>query len=336
MTLLPWPTTPASASRTLLVATLSTVALLLWFPPTGLARDTTRAAGKQTEQGRSLKTALLSAGVLRRGTGYRSEHGSAAVRGLQLRLRHLGFRPGPIDGLFGPLTQGAVERFQVARDLTADGVVGQKPRGLCWARWGRRAGVPNRVGTIGLHGIEPRPRRGHQPPASGGRCATSRRCPRHERRTARGGRAAAFGRARPRGCRRVGRPGHGDTAERRVAAWPPAPRRGIAGDRAEPERPSATNLRLGMVCASLLAVFAIGAVAGAFSQRTRRPTTVRQKRRAAPQRFLIGLDRPARRLRSGSVHTRRRAHHERADPHEIRDPGLTPTGSLRSRVSLRR
>ena len=105
MTLLPWPSTPASAPRTLLVATLSTVALLLWSPATSLARDTTRAAGKQTEQGKSLKTALVSAGVLRRGAGYGTEHGSAAVRGLQLRLRRLGFRPGPIDGLFGPLTR---------------------------------------------------------------------------------------------------------------------------------------------------------------------------------------------------------------------------------------
>ena len=127
MTLLPWPSTPASAPRALLVAALSTVALLLWSPATSFARDTP-CGGKQTEQGKSLKTALVSAGLLRRGAGYGTEHGSAAVRGLQLRLRRLGFRPGPIDGLFGPLTQGAVERFQVARGLPADGVVGPETR----------------------------------------------------------------------------------------------------------------------------------------------------------------------------------------------------------------
>jgi len=48
-------------------------------------------------------------------------------------------------------------------------------------------------------------------------------------------------------------------------------------------------------------------------------TTVRQNTRAAPQRFLIGLERPARRWRSGSVPTGRRAHRERADSHDVRD-----------------
>ncbi len=265
MTLLPWPTTPASASRTLLVATLSTVALLLWFPPTGLARDTTRAAGKQTEQGRSLKTALLSAGVLRRGTGYRSEHGSAAVRGLQLRLRHLGFRPGPIDGLFGPLTQGAVERFQVARDLTADGVVGPETKRPL-------------LGPVGQESRRAEPRRHDRP--SRDRAAPAARTPNPP---------PAVDAAPPRdvapatsGAPRVpAEPLPSDGLAPEVAAGLGAlataillsgawllgrPRRGgtVAGDRAEPERPSATNLRLGMVCASLLAVFAIGAVAGAL------------------------------------------------------------------------
>ena len=128
MTLLPWPSTAASTPRALLVATLSTIVLLLWSPATSFARDTTRAGGKQTEQGESLKTALVSAGLLGRGAGYGTEHGSAAVRGLQLRLRRLDFRPGPIDGRFGPLTQGAVERFQVARGLPGDGVVGPDTR----------------------------------------------------------------------------------------------------------------------------------------------------------------------------------------------------------------
>jgi hypothetical protein len=134
MTLFPRHSAPASAPPALLVATLSTVALLLWVPATSFARDASRAGGKQTEQGESLKTALVSAGLLSRGAGYGTENGSAAVRGLQLRLRGLGFPPGPVDGLFGPLTEGAVQRFQVARGLPGDGIVGPDTRKPLLAR----------------------------------------------------------------------------------------------------------------------------------------------------------------------------------------------------------
>jgi hypothetical protein len=142
MTLLPRPSAPASTPRALLVATLSTVALLLWSPATSFARDTSRAGGKQTEQGESLKTALVSAGLLGRWAGYGTENGSTAVRGLQLRLRRLGFRPGPVDGFFGPLTEGAVQRFQVAHGLPSDGVVGPDTRKPLLARPVGRARRP--------------------------------------------------------------------------------------------------------------------------------------------------------------------------------------------------
>ena len=123
------------------MAALSTVALL-WSPATSFARDSTRASGKQTEQGESLKTALVSAGLLGRWAGYGTENGSAAVRGLQVRLRRLGFRSGPIDGLFGPLTERAVERFQVARGLPSDGLVGPDTRNRLLARPVGREGRP--------------------------------------------------------------------------------------------------------------------------------------------------------------------------------------------------
>jgi DNA invertase Pin-like site-specific DNA recombinase/peptidoglycan hydrolase-like protein with peptidoglycan-binding domain len=63
--------------------------------------------------------------VLARGAGFDSVTGSDRVRQLQRTLRALGHRPGPIDGLYGPLTQGGVERFQQARGLVVDGVVGK-------------------------------------------------------------------------------------------------------------------------------------------------------------------------------------------------------------------
>lgn len=43
---------------------------------------------------------------------------------LQTKLDDEGFSPGTIDGKFGPLTEAAVKKFQIAAGITADGVVG--------------------------------------------------------------------------------------------------------------------------------------------------------------------------------------------------------------------
>ncbi|MGZ6576110.1 MAG: L,D-transpeptidase family protein [Solirubrobacteraceae bacterium] len=45
------------------------------------------------------------------------------VKALQSQLSWLGFEPGQVDRRYGPLTTGAVRRFQEARDLPVDGVV---------------------------------------------------------------------------------------------------------------------------------------------------------------------------------------------------------------------
>lgn len=58
------------------------------------------------------------------------DHGSAVVR-LQQALTSAGFRT-PVDGDFGPLTEVTVERFQAARGLAADGIVGPRT----WAALG--------------------------------------------------------------------------------------------------------------------------------------------------------------------------------------------------------
>jgi peptidoglycan hydrolase-like protein with peptidoglycan-binding domain len=50
------------------------------------------------------------------------------VKALQRQLSWLGFEPGTVDGRYGPITTGAVKRFQEANDLTADGVVGHDTR----------------------------------------------------------------------------------------------------------------------------------------------------------------------------------------------------------------
>jgi DNA invertase Pin-like site-specific DNA recombinase len=64
-----------------------------------------------------------SAGAVRYGTGYHSLGGSDRVREVQRRLTRLGYRPGPIDGLYGPLTRSAVQWFQIKHGLRPNGVV---------------------------------------------------------------------------------------------------------------------------------------------------------------------------------------------------------------------
>jgi len=50
--------------------------------------------------------------------------GSGLVRVLQRRLVADGFAPGPLDGRYGPLTESAVVRFQIAHGLLVDGIAG--------------------------------------------------------------------------------------------------------------------------------------------------------------------------------------------------------------------
>lgn len=63
--------------------------------------------------------------------------GPAVVR-LQSLLLANGFNPGPIDGIFGPLTQQAVINFQISRGLVPDGIVGV----LTWTALGVNCQAP--------------------------------------------------------------------------------------------------------------------------------------------------------------------------------------------------
>lgn len=51
------------------------------------------------------------------------------VEVLQKALAALGVNPGPIDGVFGPKTEAAVQRFQKRAGLEADGIAGPKTMG---------------------------------------------------------------------------------------------------------------------------------------------------------------------------------------------------------------
>ena len=61
------------------------------------------------------------AGPVRLGTGTHSPSGSRRVREVQRRLRSLGYRPGPVDGIYGIRTRAAVAWFQVKHGFPVDG-----------------------------------------------------------------------------------------------------------------------------------------------------------------------------------------------------------------------
>ena len=74
----------------------------------------------------TLNALSTSTPVLYPGAGYGEQAGSRAVRMLQRLLAPTGNRPGPIDGRYGPLTEGAVKRFQADHGLEVDGIAGQR------------------------------------------------------------------------------------------------------------------------------------------------------------------------------------------------------------------
>jgi peptidoglycan hydrolase-like protein with peptidoglycan-binding domain len=75
-----------------------------------------------------------AAGPVRPGTGYVRPGGSERVRELQRRLIQLGYRPGPVDGLFGPRTRAATLWFQFKHGLTTTGRVGRSTLAVLQAR----------------------------------------------------------------------------------------------------------------------------------------------------------------------------------------------------------
>ena len=72
----------------------------------------------------SSSVAVASSTVVGPGAGFGHATGAQRVRLIQRKLIAEGFSPGPLDGLYGPLTTAAVMRFQRSRGLVPDGMVG--------------------------------------------------------------------------------------------------------------------------------------------------------------------------------------------------------------------
>jgi DNA invertase Pin-like site-specific DNA recombinase len=68
------------------------------------------------------------------GSGYSRPGGSERVREVQRRLIRLGYRPGPVDGLFGPRTRAATRWFQYKHGLALTGRVNRSTLVVLQAR----------------------------------------------------------------------------------------------------------------------------------------------------------------------------------------------------------
>ena len=75
-----------------------------------------------------------SAGAVQLGTGSVRAGGSDRVRDLQRRLRQLGYRPGPVDGIFGPRTHASTRWFQFKHGLRTTGRVSRATLAVLHAR----------------------------------------------------------------------------------------------------------------------------------------------------------------------------------------------------------
>src|SRR5215207_5966742 len=283
----------------LAIAALAATLVVLWAPAIGHAAERDR---------------LASAGQLARGSGYDSARDTDAVRILQRRLRRLGDEPGPVDGLYGPLTEGAVKRFQQRHGLAVDGIVGRQTKRSLFT--GRSSARKSPAPSIGAESASEQP---------------------HEQPHARPLPAGTASRDGP-------VPANGVPPEVVAAIAALAALMLLVILRRQREM----RLNFGLTCAALLGVFGAGAVAGALFATQAAPDgngrdTARSgvllagatARKAPPRRsFAADRARPPRRRRR-SLRPRRSSRRSRPSPlcrplppPRERPSGERPSGEL--------
>jgi hypothetical protein len=155
-------------NRSALVALLAAM-LLLSLPPSSPAAGPEGNGEPAANLGaRAQATGSSAPDLLVRGTGYGLPNGSRDVRKLQRSLGALGHDPGPIDGLYGPRTEGAVERFQLAHGLAADGVAGPHTWTALYQGHGGSQPVRKLQRELRKLGHDPGPIDGQYGPRTGG------------------------------------------------------------------------------------------------------------------------------------------------------------------------
>jgi hypothetical protein len=98
-----------------------------------------------------------SAGAARRGLGFVRPSGSKRVREVQRLLVRIGYRPGRIDGRFGPRTEAAVLAFQYKHGFVRSGVVGSRTLRALRLRAGLPAPARRDQRTRNAEGHRPAP-----------------------------------------------------------------------------------------------------------------------------------------------------------------------------------
>lgn len=105
------------------------------------------------------------------GAGYGHPNGSLQVREVQRLLLSIGYRPGPVDGLYGPLTRASVQWFQLKHSLRPSGAVDAAT--LALLRMRSRGASPSETPTT----APPQPAGSPQQPANSAKPAVPASAP---------------------------------------------------------------------------------------------------------------------------------------------------------------
>jgi DNA invertase Pin-like site-specific DNA recombinase len=124
-------TTYGSGIRRAGLVAFITALVLISLPATGFAAG---ASGTATTRPALVPIAQAGTAPLARWAGYWTPAAHTRAEGLEKQrvkviqrvLTSLGKRPGPVDGLYGPLTEAGVIRFQKSAGIAADGIVGRQ------------------------------------------------------------------------------------------------------------------------------------------------------------------------------------------------------------------